>query len=80
MKPLFYSTKQAESQDGQGLGWYRDGQNICYFQNSLKKKGGGFYFTLTFSVQFMHDDDEVYVAHCYPYTYSDCCELLQRLC
>jgi hypothetical protein len=23
-----------------------------------------------------HDDDEVYIAHCYPYTYSDNCELL----
>ncbi len=29
---------------------------------------------------FKHDDDEVYVAHCYPYTYSDCCALLNRLC
>ena len=28
----------------------------------------------------MHDDDEVYAAHCYPYTYSDCSELLVRLC
>jgi len=28
----------------------------------------------------MQDDDEVYVAHCYPYTYSDCTELLQKLC
>lgn len=22
----------------------------------------------------------MYLAHCYPYTYSDCCELLSRLC
>jgi hypothetical protein len=80
MKPLFYSRREADSNDGQGVGWYRDGQNICYYQNSLKKKGGGFYYTLTFQVQFMHDDDEVYIAHCYPYTYSDCMELLQRLC
>lgn len=29
---------------------------------------------------FPHDDDEVYVAHCYPYTYSDCCRLLKQLC
>lgn len=50
MKPLFYSKKEAEGSEGQGIGWYRDGQNICYFQNSLKKKGGGFYYTLTFQV------------------------------
>lgn len=80
MKPLFYSKKEAESNDGQGMGWYRDGANIVYFPNTLKKKGGGFYYTLTFTVQFMHDDDEVYAAHCYPYTYSDCSELLVRLC
>jgi hypothetical protein len=50
MKPLIYSKKDAESGEGQGIGWYRDGQNICYFQNSLKKKAGGFYYTLTFQV------------------------------
>jgi hypothetical protein len=37
----------------------------------MKRKGGGFYHTLTFEVTFKHDDDEVYLAHCYPYTYSD---------
>lgn len=25
MKPLFYSGKEAESHDGNGVGWYRDG-------------------------------------------------------
>ena len=46
----------------------------------MKRKGGGAYHTLSFEVAFKHDDDEVYLAHCYPYTYSDSCELLQRLC
>jgi len=46
----------------------------------MKRKGGGFYHTLSFEIQFKHEDDEVYVSHCYPYTYSDCCELLQNLC
>ena len=31
MKPLLYSKKAADQQDGQGIGWYRDGTNICYF-------------------------------------------------
>ena len=48
MKPIFYSEKEANSGEGQGIGWYRDGTNICYYQNALKKKGGGFYYTLTF--------------------------------
>ena len=77
-KPLFYSAKEA-SKPG-GVGWYRDGENICYYQNSMKRKGGGAYHTLSFEVTFKNDDDEIYCAHCYPYTYSDCCELLQKLC
>jgi len=76
MKPLVYSKKESESGDGQGIGWYRDGNNICYFENSLKKKTGGFYHTLSFEMKFSHDDDVVFLAHCYPYTYSDCTAML----
>lgn len=78
LKPLFYSKKEADI--GSGVGWYRDGRDICYYQNQLKRKGGGCYYTLTFTVNFMHEDDEIYCCHCYPYTYSDCCELLATLC
>lgn len=77
-KPLFYSTKEAARPGG--IGWYRDGENICYYQNAMKRKGGGYYHTLTFEVSFKHEEDEVYVSHCYPYTYSDSIELLQGLC
>lgn len=41
MKPLVYSRREAEQESG--LGWQRDCENICYYQNSMKKKGGGFY-------------------------------------
>ena len=27
-----------------------------------------------------HDKDTVYLAHCYPYTYSDCQQMLKRIC
>lgn len=67
MKPLFYSEKQAKQKN---IGWYRDGHDICYYQNNLKRKNGDFFYTLTFSVKFQHDNDTVYIAHCYPYTYS----------
>lgn len=50
--------------------WYRDGYKICYYQNSLKKKSGGYYYTLTFCIKFEHDFDNVYMAHGYPYTYT----------
>lgn len=29
---------------------------------------------------FKHDDDELYFAHCYPYTYSDVTEFLNKIC
>ena len=44
-KPLMYSKKTA---DLEGIGWQRTGHNIVYYQNSMKKKGGGFYHTLSF--------------------------------
>ena len=34
-------------------------------------QGGGYYFTLTFTVDFEHVGDTVLLAHSYPYTYSD---------
>jgi hypothetical protein len=46
MKPLVYSKREADYESG--IGWQRDCENICYFQNAMKKKGGGFYFTLSF--------------------------------
>lgn len=36
-------------------------------------------YTLTFNVEFPHTDDAVYIAHCYPYTYSDLQEYLSKL-
>jgi hypothetical protein len=33
MKPLLYSVKEAEQH---GIGWYREGSNIAYYQNSRK--------------------------------------------
>ncbi len=35
MKPLLYSVKEAEQA---GLGWFRDGTNISYYQNARKSK------------------------------------------
>lgn len=46
----------------------------------MKKKGGGCYYTLSFQISSKYEDDDLYLAHCYPYTYSDCCEYLQKIC
>lgn len=59
------------------MGWYRDGYDICYYQNNLKRKSGDFFYTLCFTLKFkrnshyiLDDYDTVYIAHCYPYTYT----------
>jgi hypothetical protein len=40
MKPLIYSVKETEAT---GIGWYRDGHNIAYYQNSRKSKSFAIY-------------------------------------
>ena len=67
MRPLQYSCIQASK----GIGWVRCGDRIAYYQNGLRRQKGANYYTLTFTVTFDHDCDEVYFSHCYPYTYSD---------
>jgi len=62
MMPLVYSTKEAEDK---GVGWKREGFDICYYRNSKK------YHTATFTIHSRHKDDTLYLAYCYPYTYSD---------
>jgi murein tripeptide amidase MpaA len=54
-----------------GRGWIRTGQDICYYQNSMKRKNAGYYYTLTWQCSFVYDKDTVYLAHSYPYTFTD---------
>ena len=42
MRPLAYSLKGSH----QGQGWHRIGHDICYYMNILKKKSGGYYYSL----------------------------------
>mmetsp|Transcript_47300 Transcript_47300/g.86861 ORF Transcript_47300/g.86861 Transcript_47300/m.86861 type:complete len:756 (-) Transcript_47300:91-2358(-) len=71
MRPLMYSMREATLH---GVGWERCGTNIAYYQNGIRRKDqfkGATYFTLTFTIVFEHERDTVYLAHCYPYTYTD---------
>jgi cytosolic carboxypeptidase protein 2/3 len=76
MRPLVYS-EMAATQNGKG--WVRGGTDICYYQNSMKRKNQGYYYTLTWSHTFEHDHDTVYFSHSYPYTYTDQCRYLDKL-
>ncbi|KAK7077233.1 Cytosolic carboxypeptidase 2 [Halocaridina rubra] len=79
MRPLMYSCKEA---DIHSVGWRRCATNIVYFKNHDRYCDNACFdsdddeddapsFTLTFNITFPHDHDTVYLAHCYPYSYSD---------
>ena len=67
MRPAFYSICDA----GKGMGWRRVGERIAYYENHFETENGSSYYTLTFSLSFPHTNDVCYLAHCFPYSYSD---------
>ncbi|CAL8091820.1 unnamed protein product [Orchesella dallaii] len=67
LKVLMYSEKDAQINN---VGWVRSGTNITYFKNDISPDENGPYYTLTFNMKFRHNNDTVYLAQCYPYTYS----------
>ena len=45
--------------------------NVFFFCSNADDDEENSSYTLTFNIEFPHDDDTVYFAHSYPYTYSD---------
>ena len=79
MKILCFSNQIKEKE---GVGWHRIGESINYFQNHYKRDQCRFsrtYYTFTFTHTFEHSDDQVFFAHCFPYTYSDLQEDLTNI-
>ncbi|XP_060812546.1 cytosolic carboxypeptidase 2 isoform X3 [Bombus pascuorum] len=76
LRPLLYSTEDAKKR---AVGWRRCGENIAYYKNDSSSNEEKEKHTLTFNVSFPHDRDIVYLAHCYPYTYTDLQEYLAKL-
>ena len=68
MRILQYSVKNSMNNCE---GWFRGGKDISYKANSFKKKQGGNYYTLSFTLSFQYSNDDIYISHCYPYTYTD---------
>lgn len=77
MLPLIYSRKDYEKYK---RSWQRTGENIAYYQNPTKKKSSILNYVMTFNVTFKYDQDECYMAHCYPYTYSDLKSFINKKC
>ena len=78
MRPLMYSEKEAAKSN---VGWHRTGTDVCYFRNPPlpNRRHRRPTATLHFVLELPHDADTVYLAHCYPYTYSDLMDLLRSL-
>ncbi|XP_053346120.1 cytosolic carboxypeptidase 2 isoform X1 [Clarias gariepinus] len=75
MRPLVYSEIGAWLK---GEGWYHAGNNIRYYRNQNEKEGKPLY-SLTWTLEFPHEDDTCYLAQSYPYTYSDLQRYLQAV-
>ncbi|XP_042267066.1 cytosolic carboxypeptidase 2 isoform X1 [Thunnus maccoyii] len=81
MRPLLYSERAAKEK---GLGWQRTGSNIRYYRNynqNTKDNNNDTIplYSLTWTLQFPHESDTCYLAHCYPYTYSHLQSYLRRI-
>ena len=78
MRILMYSKQKAQNRK---VGWHRVGEDIFYYSNVIKKKNGSSpYYTLTFTLTFPHENDEVYICHSYPYTYTDLSMFMNKIC
>ena len=73
MKPLIYSLKSARESN---IGWVHEGKKFATIKTILSDVGANIILQI-FTVDFPHDDDTVFMAYCFPYTYSD---LQRHLC
>ncbi|XP_041650862.1 cytosolic carboxypeptidase 2 [Cheilinus undulatus] len=81
MRPLLYSETAARDQ---GVGWQRIGSNIRYYRNLNQNTKDAnsdpiTLYSLTWTFQFPYDSDTCYLAHCYPYTYSQLQHYLRQI-
>lgn len=79
LRPLMFSERTHAMQ---GMGWFRCGHNIAYFQNGIRRlhrSKTSYYQTLTFTISTPYANDTIYLAHCYPYTYSMLKEYIHRM-
>ena len=78
MKVTVYSEKKSEHEK---IGWHRSCYDISYFKNTIRKETNKdkYYYTATFTYDFLFNDDTVFFSYCFPYTYSDMTKDLQVL-
>lgn len=76
MKVLIYS----EIDNMINPGWVRGGYDISYYCNGIRRPGSSkLFYTMTFTYEFAHSEDNVFFAYSFPYTYSDLMQDIQTL-
>lgn len=70
MKIAVYSEKRSEQDQ---VGWHRGGTDISYYKNNIRKDYVlmRYFYTLTFTHTFEHDNDNVFFSYSVPYTLTD---------
>ncbi len=78
MQVSVYSQTKLEKEH---VGWHRDGRNIRYSSNGVRRADGSSQnlYTLSFTYDFPYTKDTVYFAYSRPYTYTDLTESLNRI-
>ncbi|XP_072030712.1 uncharacterized protein [Amphiura filiformis] len=81
MRPLMYSEKEAEVSSAS---WMRSGHHISYTRNYGFNRNSllhpeMIYYVLEWQMEFTHENDTCYLAHCYPYTFTDLRDHLDTL-
>ena len=93
MRPLMYSTADAANnigwrRCGENIAYFRNDEPTTYTKNYHQVLIDDFdeddhnatcSFTLTFNIEFEHENDTVFFAHSYPYTYSDVQDYLMAI-
>lgn len=95
MRPLMYSTTDATNNNvgwkrcGENIAYFRNEDTNLYSTRNYHQvliddfddddSANVFSYTLTFNVEFQHENDTVYFAHSYPYTYSDLQDYLMNI-
>ena len=74
-QPLFFSLLSSKKENA---GWRRIGRDIRYFRNG-RKRNGKTLFTLSFLVEFAYAKDKCLFAHCYPYTYTELQDYINKM-
>ncbi|XP_033121673.1 uncharacterized protein LOC117120721 isoform X2 [Anneissia japonica] len=81
MRPLLYSEQKAQMKK---VGWIRCGHHIGYRRNYSCTRNPLLhpemtYYILEWQMEFEYEDDTCYLAHCYPFTFTDLKEHIESI-